>query len=289
MLEKSRVMQLSRQMQSMPRLSSVARPLNTIGLALAFMGCTSAMAAEPDERMATDRPDFVESANVVGKGVFQLETSIAFERNNQLGANSRTWTTPTLLRFGISKSLELRLETDGFTQQNSFGIADGADSQSGVADTSLGIKWHLSDAGETGSPATALLIHLDMDSGSTAFRRNGIAPSVRGVAEWELPGDVAVGVMGGIVFDRDASGERFQSGILAVTASRPLANNLRGFLELAGRSLAEQRFGGNVVTFDAGVTYSIGKDMQWDASTAFGLNKEAPDYAMAIGFSIRLR
>jgi hypothetical protein len=115
------------------------------------------------------------------------------------------------------------------------------------------------------------------------------AQQFRCVAEWELPGDSSLGLMGGVVFDRDETGERFQSGILAVTFSKPLADNVRGFVELAGRSLAEQRFGGNVITFDTGVTYAVGKDMQWDVSAAFGLNKETPDYAVGIGFSIRFR
>lgn len=33
------------------------------------------------DKIATDRPDFVESSNVVGKYRFQIETSVAQERN----------------------------------------------------------------------------------------------------------------------------------------------------------------------------------------------------------------
>jgi hypothetical protein len=289
MSKKSKDAQWRGPMNFRPRVPTNMRLLRVAGVVIAMLSVNSAFAAEPDERIATDRPDFVESADVVGTGVFQLETSIAFERNTQQGANLRTWTTPTLLRYGISKTLELRLETDGFTHQTASGIGGQNDLQSGMSDTSLGVKWHLSDGDDKGSAATALLLHVDLDSGSSAFRRNGTAVSLRGVAEWELPGDSSLGLMGGVVFDRDETGERFQSGILAVTFSKPLADNVRGFVELAGRSLTEQRFGGNVITFDTGVTYAVGKDMQWDVSAAFGLNKETPDYAVGIGFSIRFR
>lgn len=59
--------------------------------------------AEAEEPIKTDRPDFVESSDVVGKGRFQVETSFAFERNKDAGVRDRTTTTPTLLRFGTGK------------------------------------------------------------------------------------------------------------------------------------------------------------------------------------------
>ena len=49
---------------------------------------------------------------------------------------------PTLLRMGVSDSVELRVETDGpLRAQTGDAVAYG------FADTSLGLKWHLLDAG----------------------------------------------------------------------------------------------------------------------------------------------
>lgn len=42
-------------------------------------------AQEQEDTIQTDRPDFVESSNVVGKGRFQIETSIAYERDSNSG------------------------------------------------------------------------------------------------------------------------------------------------------------------------------------------------------------
>ena len=50
-----------------------------------------------EEPISTDRPDFVESSDVVGKGRFQLETGFSSERNKADGVKERLTTTPTLL------------------------------------------------------------------------------------------------------------------------------------------------------------------------------------------------
>ncbi|MET0210870.1 MAG: transporter, partial [Burkholderiaceae bacterium] len=165
-------------------------------LAGAFASATAARAA--DEGIATDRPDFVESSDTVGKGRFQIETSIAFERDKSQGLRSRLQSTPTLLRWGFSDDIELRLETDGALRARASG--DGVTvRENGFADSSLGVKWHVKEGDEAaGTPGMAWLFHADMPSGSRAFKGHGVRPSVRLTAEWDLPRDYSVGVMGGV-------------------------------------------------------------------------------------------
>jgi hypothetical protein len=81
--------------------------------ALSITALASPAMAAGEEPIVTDRPDFVESSQVVGKGRLQIETSLAAERDRAGGATERTTSTPTLLRIGASDSIELRLETDG--------------------------------------------------------------------------------------------------------------------------------------------------------------------------------
>jgi hypothetical protein len=258
-------------------------------LAAIALACSSA-AAEEDDGIATDRPDFVESSSVVGKGVFQLETSVAFERDRRDGVSSRTRSTPTLLRYGISDTVELRIESDGLMRQV---VSDGSGSttDTGTADASLGAKWRVREGDEAkGQAALAILAHVDLDSGSRAFRGAGKVPSLRFVAEWELPGDASFGVMPGVFYARDdATRQRYWGGILAATYSRPLTERTRGFVELAGSELRSARHGGNVVTFDTGLVYAIDKDTQVDFSVNLGLNQRTPDRAFALGFSRRFR
>ena len=93
--------------------------------------------------------------------------------------------------------------------------------------------------------------------------------------------------MPGIAYDKDDQGERYWAGILAATYSRPLAEKLRGFVELAGQHLATASHGGSVVTADTGIAYAIDKNTQLDTAFFFGLNKNSPDVTFTIGFSKR--
>lgn len=249
-----------------------------------ILACGNAVASDAVSPIATDRPDFVESSFTVGDRVFQVETSVAYERNKRHGSDERTWTTPTLLRYGIGKTFELRLETDAFTRQK----IPSSGTERGFSDTAVGFKWHTSD--EAGArPSTAILVHFDLDSGSSAFRRNGVMPSVRGVAEWSLPNAMSFALMGGVMYDKTAQGERFSSGILAATVGKSFTDNFRGFVEIAGQSLTKAKYGGNIVTFDTGLAYLLNKDVQLDVAASFGLNKNTPNYALTTGISLRFR
>jgi hypothetical protein len=243
-------------------------------------------AAAAQDAISTDRPDFVESSDVVGRGRVQLETGVAFERDRAATATLRTLTTPTLLRLGTGDRWELRFETDGRTEA-SYRDALMQAQVRGWSDLAIGIKWRQQAAdAERHRPGIAVLVHVDLDSGSVAFRGEGLRPSLRAVWEWELAADAALGIMPGIVYDRVA-GHRFVNGLLAATYSRPLAPRLRGFLEVAGQQLAAARNGGCVVTYDAGLTYLLGVNAQLDAAASRGANEHSPDWSWGAGVSLR--
>lgn len=60
-----------------------------------------ALAEEP---IATDRPDFVESSQTVGLGRWQIETSVAWEEDEDGAFEASAFSTPTLLRYGFAES-----------------------------------------------------------------------------------------------------------------------------------------------------------------------------------------
>lgn len=253
--------------------------------------CAAALSpAFAADEMATDRPDFVESSDVVGKGRLQLETSVAGERDRSQGLTSRVTSTPTLLRLGVSEDLELRVETDGRLRASVRDDATGVRVvERGWSDTAVGLKWHLQDGDEkAGRPGMALLLHADLDSGSAAFRGKGVRPSVRLVFEWELAGDWSLGAMPGVFVDRNDDDRHYVGGIAAVTLGRDwLEGRLHGFVELAGQRLARRRNGGSVVTGDVGLSWKITPTLQVDAALFKGLNRDAPDLAWTTGLSVK--
>jgi hypothetical protein len=255
----------------------------------AVLFCTASVdfACAAENGIVTDRPDVVESSEVVGKGRFQIETSIAYERDRSSDSKSRTFTTPTLFRLGVTETVELRIETDGRVRQKSHAFGT-SDTTHGWADTALGFKWHMQDRDEGGEkPGIGLLVHADLDSGSRRFRGEGVRPSARIVFEWDLPNRWSLGVMPGVIRDKDDMGKPFAAGIFAVVLGKELNDRLRAFAEVAATQIARQRYGGTIATFNVGAAYLTSRYTQVDLATSFGLNGDSPDFAAIVGFSIK--
>jgi hypothetical protein len=256
-------------------------PFRSCFLLLAACGLPLAASAADDDTISTDRPDFVESSQVVGKGRLQLETSLQWERDRADGVTVRTLTTPALLRIGLSETTELRFETDGRTVAHAGGATEA-----GYADTSVGIKWHTADQAGA-APSLGVLLHADLPSGSVALRGSGVRPSLRLAAEWELADGLSFGVMPGVATDNDERGARRGYGIAAATLGKDLGERLHGFVELAAPRVARADRGGTQASFDTGVTWLLTKDIQLDAALTRGLNRRTPDLTVGLGLSVR--
>jgi hypothetical protein len=268
------------------KLGGIALPLAIFGL-LAIS--THAHSEEGDDGIVTDRPDFVESSLTVGKGRFQIETSVGMETDKSDGTKTRTLTTPTLFRYGVSENWELRLETDGAIHQRTTDQANGETLQAnGAADVELGLKWHVLDSREgTVVPSVALLFHYGLNSGSTAFRSPSNVPSIRATMEWELPHEMGLGIMTGLARQEDADASRYTEGILGIVLGKNWTPTFRTFVEVAGSSLKSKTYGGSQITWDTGMNWAFTKYSQLDAAVFLGANGYTPDLAFTIGYSTK--
>lgn len=276
-------------MRTISPLQTFATALGTAGAWVLAAGLACAPGARAEEPLSTDRPDFVESSDVMAPERWQVEAGLQHERTQADGEKSRTLTTPTLLRLGVGHAMEVRLETDGAVRNSSTDTASGATRRErGFADLSLGLKWRLQEGDEArGTPAVAWLAQVDVDSGSRAFRGQGVRPSLRAVAQWELPQDFSVGVMPGLLFDKSDDGRRFTSGLLGVTVSKALSPGWHAFAELAGEDLGARPHRDPVRFFDTGLTWLASESLQFDVSVTHGLTPAAPDVAWGVGLSRR--
>jgi hypothetical protein len=256
-------------------------------LAALLLALATSSQAEEDT-ISTDRPDFVESSSVVGKGRWQIETGFAIERDRSDDIQAHATTTPTLLRFGVGDTWELRVETDGYANVKTEDRGTGTTERiHGMTDVSVGAKWHMQDGDEAWSPAVAWLLHADLDTGAKALRGDGVRPSLRMVAEWDLPLDWSLGVMPGVMFDKNEFGQRYTAAIAAITVGKGWTDRFRTFVELAGQQLTSERNGGSQITYDAGATYLITNDVQIDTSVSVGANRHTPDFQWGVGLSVR--
>lgn len=268
------------------RVASMAKArYPALSWALLLLAMTLPASATGLERIAADRPDFVDSGDVVGIGHFQIETSAAIERDNRNGIRTRTYSTPTLLRLGFAETLELRLETDGrlVERRSSSGASQ---TTAGNGDLSLGIKWHAMKGGD-GQPSVGWIAQVDIDSGSVEFRGAGLRPSLRMATEWELPAALSLGMMPGLAWNKDATGERFISGQFGVVLGKSWNDRLRSFVELAASQIAPAHRGGSLANADIGMTYLLTDNVQVDTALSRGLNRNTPNLNWTVGLSVR--
>lgn len=264
------------------------RPACLQTAAVLAIACAGVQAQEKAQPLSTDRPDFVEASETVGKGRVQLETSFLTERERHGDERERTDSMPTLLRIGLSKSFELRIESEGRTVQH--GTERSADEHStvaGVADTAVGVLWHAADA-RGSRPSVGVLVDAELPTGSMSLRGEGIRPSLRVVAEWELPGEMELGVMPGVAVGRERGGERSTYGIFGIALEKAFSERLLGLVQLAAPRIARSRDGGTEASLGIGASWRLTGDCQVDTLFARGLNHRTPYASWTVGLSFRL-
>jgi len=256
-------------------------------LALACGAQSAQSVHAADDAINPDRPNVADSSQVVGRGRVQLEIGANWDRERDNDPHLRTVSTPTLLRFGLGESTELRIASDGRSVQHDIDPASGARTTSaGWAATSVGFKWHLAD-GEGVRPALGLSGNVTLPSGSPALRVKRFLPQATLSAEWDLPDDWSLALMPGAGTDVDESSAHYSYGILAASLGKKFSERAQGFFELAAPQIASASHGGKQMQVDVGVSWLLNNDCQVDAMLVRGLNRNTPDFSLAFGLSVR--
>jgi hypothetical protein len=243
--------------------------------ALPLMLLCACAAAQADDAISPDRPDFTNGPDVVAAGRIQVEVSGAWQRDG----STRLRSTPTLLRLGVGHDLELRLDTAGAQRQAN-------PDASGRGDIGLGFKWQMQD-GDAEKPGLGWLVDVQTPTGSGPFKGHGLRPSLSFLAQWALPGGYTLGTMAGLLVNRNDADRRYTAGVLSASLGIPVNDKLHGFAEIAGQQLASRRNGGNIVTLGTGLAWQVTSDVQLDSAVFRGLTHATPDWAWTVGLSLR--
>ncbi len=127
------------------------------------------LAAQTEDVINADRPGIADGSTTVGHAVFQVE--LGAERDDD--AHIHTLITPLLLRYGLTKNFELRMETAGYGRVLGFG-------EDGFNPISAGFKWHFLDEDtKTRRPSLGIIGRLFPKSGSGVFRSDTEGERVR--------------------------------------------------------------------------------------------------------------
>ena len=136
------------------------------------------------------------------------------------------------------------------------------------------------DGGET---ALGLITDLRLPTAASGLGNGAVEGTVLLPVSIELGGGWDLGAMTGIDFVRSEAGRRRCGWINSVTTGHDLTKTLAGYIELATETGADAP----VTTFDAGLTFKLSADMQFDVGAQFGLSRAAADTVIFTGLTRR--
>jgi hypothetical protein len=251
----------------------VARPDDGVVPAAA----STAPAAAELPKMITDRPDFTEATEVVGKGVVQMENGLTVERDK----GRSTLTCPEMLmRIGLSNRLEFRIGGDGFLSE----LAEGAERVSGYSDVELGMKIRLWDEGRR-RPAFSLIPILSIPTGSREFSSGDYDPTLKLALGKDLPRGFALGGNLNLSYLTTPDGRFFQTAYSA-TVGHKVIKSYSGYWEIFG--FAPREKGGSASWIaNTGISRSIGKNAQVDVRIGKHLTGESASWFWGVGVAFR--
>ncbi|MDA3943120.1 MAG: transporter [Bacteroidetes bacterium] len=232
--------------------------------------------------LITDRPDQTESSVVVPLKSLQIETGFVLENdeNDLIKQKSFTYNT-TLLRFGLLKNFELRLGLEYLGEKVEIKKNDTLNSFSGLSPISTGFKVKIAD--EDGwKPEIAFLGGLVLPfTANDDFKPDYSAATIRFAFSHTISERFSLGYNLGAEW----GGETAIPGYFySIAIGIGLAENLGLFVESYGLIPEE---GVSEHLFDAGFTYLIIPNFQLDLSGGIGLNNNAIDNFISLGFTYR--
>jgi len=228
-------------------------------------------------RMETDRPDQTESPIITKRKYVQAE--IGFNREKL--TNGTSWITPTsLLKYGISKKIEVRVITEFENFKNT--ITTDNKVINGLQPVQIGGKVALFE--EKGLlPLTSLIFHTGIPLlSSPNFKTSNPSLNFRFTMQHTLSETVSLGYNVGAEWDGE---NKKPNWIYTIAPGKNFGEKWYGYIELFGEI-------GNGKSpehgYDAGIAYYVSDDLKLDLSAGKGLSRYAFDNYIAIGFSFRL-
>ncbi len=240
------------------------------------------------QSLVTDRPSQTDASSTVGKGVLQIESAFSFMTEDfETTLNStfalvpgrqQTFALPTVaLRLGISDRLELRLITQPELQQT-FVEGAGTNKVFGVSDLQAGFKINVLQSEEK-RPEIAIISHILLPTGTEGISVGEYGAINKVSVTHFLSQKHSLSYNLGHSYPGFGNGDLLYSLIWSVS----LTDRVGVFAEAYGQ-LANMDF--FMLNADAGFTYLINDDVQFDYSFGVGITQNMNYHA--IGLSLRL-
>lgn len=243
-----------------------------------LLASSSATAQQADDDYINpDRPGIADGSLTVGPNRFQIETGVQLEFRHDGAEHDRTLFIPTLLRYGIGRRWELRVEGNTYTWFTQHDPDNGTTRASGLAPTSLGLKYNFIDASGTARPSVGAIVRVFPPTGSGDFRTKATTGDFRLAADWALSDKWSLNPNLGVGIYQDGSNRIYHTGLLAMTLTFNPSKILNFFID-TGMQSQEEKNGKTSIIVDTGVAYIVGHDIQLDFSLGTGAAGATPPH-----------
>jgi len=226
------------------------------------------------QNIITDRPDQTESSVTVGKNIFQIESGVLFRESEDNSVNS-FFGPSTLLRYGISKGIELRFVSQ--YESTKIELENEDVHYSGLNDIELGAKIQLLKK-STLNTEIAFLTHVIIPTAKEHLTSNSLGVINKLAISHAISNKIGIGYNIGYDFIENKS---YLTYSLAIGVA--LSEKLSFYSEPFGVLGESNNFESN---FNAGFTYLVTNNFQLDASYGFGINSDMK--YISAGFSYKL-
>jgi len=253
-------------------------------------------------QIETDRPDFTESPNVVPAGALQIETGFVYEKDKEhyCGLFEETHTNKTLnttlVRYGISDKLELRLNWNfvnnkGLRSRIPFGlgspcpdysselkIVDSNYIKQGLEPLFVGFKTNLY---KNERLSLGFMGHIYLPFGASSdFELEHYTPEFLIPLSINLTDKFGIAMQWSMAWDGETG--RSETGY-TFSLSYGISDKLSAYVEPYG-SIVEND--GEDHRINGGFTYLINDKFQVDLTGGRGLSSHAPDGFISCGLSL---
>jgi hypothetical protein len=257
-------------------------------LSLLPAGAALGQSAAP---LVTDRPGLLFSSLTVGRGVVMTEWGIpAVTVNAAAGVDARLTSLFGLVRYGVTDSIELRLDSPLYNQSR-VSVGGRTATDHGVGDLEVGAKWHLLD-NHGAQPSFALIPSVIVPTGGSGFTADHPIYQLNAMAEWNLASGWGIGALAGYL-NGSSGGDRYGQGTFGVSLGRSLPSPASAAAQkwsAYGEAVyvSTNLSGASDSSFlGGGVKYLASNDVQLDLSFDRGLTADSPDWLFGLGIAVR--
>lgn len=244
----------------------------------AIVFCLTSTALFAQDKIETDRPGQSESPFLAPRGWFQAEVGLNKENNE---GNDYTVMQPTvLLKYGLLKKLELRLE--GTTLSNHTHFISNSKTTTGLLPLEIGAKLFLTE--EKGVlPKTAFITQVGLPFiSSRPFRTPHLSPSFRFTMQNSLSKTISLDYNVGAEWDGFST---TPSWLYTFAPGFNIGERWYAYVEAFGFITRGERPEHNL---NSGIAFLVTKNSRVDLSVGAGLSPDSFKNYIDVGYSFRI-